>query len=88
MLLVGITLAFVGCGRTDSDRFSKVDYGMSREEVREIMGEPDIVRKEKTGDTCWGWGGSEQPPRGPSYVACFDTVGVIFLLPPPESQGS
>jgi hypothetical protein len=82
-VLTGVSLALPGCG-DDSDRFSEVEYGMSEAQVREIMGQPDIVRHEQTGATCWGWGSSKDPPRGPESVACFEAGKVSFLIPQPS----
>lgn len=54
-LIVPVLLLLTACGKLNNENYSKLESGMSKEEVVAILGEPDRCESALAFETCrWG----------------------------------
>lgn len=79
-----LTLGLAGCGGDQRDPVEDVDYGMTKPQVRAIMGEPGRTERSASETECWYWGGSAT--RGPHSGVCFTSGEVSLIVPSPKPK--
>ena len=78
-----LALTVAGCGGDQRDPIRDVKYGMTKERVMAIMGEPDRKERSAPAIECWFWGGSAE--RGPHSNVCFEEEEAALIVPAPDS---
>lgn len=84
LLLVAAWLLGLFPGQGLDARFERIQAGMTQDQVRQVMGEPDSFEKAHAllgavldASECWSWGSVETVEDGeavevPAYQVCFD----------------
>jgi hypothetical protein len=93
LLAAALALGAGGCGGDSESRIADVERGMTKDEVRTVMGEPDDVHTDPEGTArfgleCWSWGARWDTDA----IVCFaghDPARVIEIREaPPATTGA